>query len=570
MTWRYSQGKLVPLARVTPAFITMAPKADESLAGFIDRTFARTVFANPIAALAQAGIASNRPEFLASLDLTAEQIKALAVRLGVDVDAIRSRLLPNIVLPGSDVRGLEFHGQFLRLTFVERERRRVSPRALEFSPYHRAVWDVRPLAFDPNTMELLLAECPVCTKRLGRRRLYGPEKCDKCIDDRGLPSTDLRDHPQPMVPEEQQELLRAVAGLVDTDPMTRERSCLMFPDPWRSLGPGEIFHILVEMGVADSGTTGQLGPASRVLPLQPSTLHAMARVLVDGVEAFHEWASATLTRKDMPHWTVDRPMATTGFDRLVKCPHISRTAKDLLQEMRSATRTRTRLRRTGTFAWLNAKELVKEFDLDLSRAQMIVNRLKPLLAAGADLAAEGLPTTKEDFASLLSRSGGTVSLNNAAFLLKAGVEVVEGLEEIGALIAVPDPVSILIEASKSFYDADVREVRRRFLARVVHGADAGAFPTMGQVLKNSGLRPLPVAAAWHLVLTGSVAVLSEKNEPEDWLREMHVMDEVSFVESLRAHSLTQKVQDLPALVTTHLVAQMIDSDIVAVGQLVRN
>ena len=54
MSWRYSKDKLVPLADVVPAFLTFEPKADESLVGFIDRTFARTVFANPIAALAQA------------------------------------------------------------------------------------------------------------------------------------------------------------------------------------------------------------------------------------------------------------------------------------------------------------------------------------------------------------------------------------------------------------------------------------------------------------------------------------------------------------------------------------
>src|SRR5690606_9865195 len=55
MTWRYSKNKLVPTVNVVPAFITKEPEPDESLVGFIDRTFARTVFANPIAALAHAG-----------------------------------------------------------------------------------------------------------------------------------------------------------------------------------------------------------------------------------------------------------------------------------------------------------------------------------------------------------------------------------------------------------------------------------------------------------------------------------------------------------------------------------
>jgi hypothetical protein len=570
MSWRYSKDKLVPLADVVPAFLTFEPKADESLVGFIDRTFARTVFANPIAALAQAGIATNRPDFLASLDLNEGQIDALARRLGVSAALIRDRLHSDSRMLGSGVRGVDFHGQFLRLTFLERERRRVSPRALEISPYHRAIWDVRPIAFDPDTMELLLSDCPVCAKPLGRRRLCGPEKCDKCIDDRGLPSTDLRDHLQPMVPEEEWELLRNIAGLVDTDPKTRERSCLRFPEPWRSLGPGEIFHILVEMSVANEAAIGQLGPSSPSLPLKPTSLHSVGQVLAGGLDTFFDWAGTTLTRKDLPHWTVDRPVATTGFERLVKCPHISPAAKSLLSEMRSGSRVATRLRRTGAFAWLNAKNLAEEFDLDLTRAQMIVTRLKSVLKQVPDPAAAGVPTSKEAFAALLPRAVGTVSLNNAAFVLKAGVEVVTGLEEIGVLNAVPEPVSLLIEASKSFYEADVRERLASFLSAVTHERGASLFPTMEAVLKNSGLRPLPFAAAWHLAMSGDVRLLREDDEVNDWLRDVYVADEAPFVELLRAHPLTRSLRDLPPEVTTQVAAQMIDSDIVVVGQLVRN
>src|SRR5690606_7823278 len=107
---------------------------------------------------------------------------------------------------------------------------------------------------------------------------------------------------------------------------------------------------------------GQLGPSSPSLPLKPTSLHSVGQVLAGGLDTFFDWAGTTLTRKDLPHWTVDRPVATTGFERLVKCPHISPAAKSLLSEMRSGSRVATRLRRTGAFAWLNAKNLAEEFD----------------------------------------------------------------------------------------------------------------------------------------------------------------------------------------------------------------
>nr|WP_314260791.1 hypothetical protein [uncultured Devosia sp.] len=569
MTWRYSKGKLVAPADVVPAFITKQPEPDESLVGFIDRTFARTVFANPIAALAQAGIATNRPEYIAGADLAPDQLAVLAVRLGVDVSEIRSRLHPKNHMPGSGVRGIDFHGQFLRLTFLERVRRRVSPRALEASPHHRAIWDVRPLAFDPGTMELLLADCPVCGTQLGRRQLCGPEKCDSCKDERGLPLTDLRDHPQPLVPDELREMLRAIAGLVDTDPDTRARSCLRFPEPWQALGPGDIFHLLAGMSVAYEGISGYLTIAS-ALPLRPGTLHRVGTVLAGGTDAFHEWAVDNLASKDLPHWTIDRPVATDGFERLRSSLHLSPATKTLIMDLRDGSRSALRSKRIGAFAWLNARDLAPEFGLTLTRSQSIVTRLKSALHNTEDPKASGLPTTKAAFAALLSRASGTVAPNRAAFLLGAGVEVVAGLEEIGALAPVPAPVDLMVEAEKSYYEADVVALRERFLVNVGRARDPSILPSVSTAIRNSGLKPLPVSAAWHLVMTGSVDVVGADRDIGDWMRDIRLVDETAFAAALVTHPLTRAALDLPDRVTTLVAARMMDCDIVVIGQLVRN
>ena len=71
-------------------------------------------------------------------------------------------------------------------------------------------------------------------------------------------------------------------------------------------------------------------------------------------------------------------------------------------------------------------------------------------------------------------------------------------------------------------------------------------------------------------MSGDVRLLREDDEVNDWLRDVYVADEAPFVELLRAHPLTRSLRDLPPEVTTQVAAQMIDSDIVVVGQLVRN
>ncbi|MFD2649136.1 hypothetical protein ACFSX5_15205 [Devosia albogilva] len=568
MTWRYSKDKLVEPGKVVPAFITMRPEPDESLAGLFNRTFGRTVFSNFSAAAARAGVARNRPDFLASSELTDAEVEGLAVRLGTSRNEIRFRLHPPARIGASGVRGVDFHGQFLRLTFLERERRRVSPMALELSRHHRALWDVRPLSFDASTMELLLDTCPVCGNNLRWRNLFGPEKCDHCRDERGLPCTDLRDHRQPMVPEEQHEVLRAVAGLMDPRAEVRERSVRFFPDPWRELAPSEIFHILVEMGLATSGLSGTLLPSS--LPLRAEAIYEAGRVLAGGVDAFHTWSDTTLTRKDAPHWTVDRPIASTGYDRLVKCPHVSPSAKALLQGMRLDIRKVTGQRRAGSFAWLVAWDLTREFQVDHARTRTFVKHVKSLIRAGGDPASEGIPTGKEEFASLIPVVKDAVSVGNAASMLRTGKDVVAGLQEIGILQPIPSPASLLLRATTCYSGSAARLLRDQFQSRLGMMTEADCFPSVATVIRNSGIRPLPRAAAWHLIWSGAARVLCSRPDPVDWLREVHVPDPASFMALLREHPSVRTAVELPDEVTTQVAAQMLDSDIVVIAQLVTN
>lgn len=81
--------------------------------------------------------------------------------------------------------------------------RRVSPRALRISQHSKALWHVRSLFFDANSLERLLGTCPVCGAKLTFRYAEGVCSCHHCG-----PSVDLRDFPQPLVEVDDVEALK--------------------------------------------------------------------------------------------------------------------------------------------------------------------------------------------------------------------------------------------------------------------------------------------------------------------------------------------------------------------------
>lgn len=567
MSWKYSAKGLVEPAKVMPAFATLAPMDDESLVGFFSRTFERTVFTNFSKALARAGVATNRPDFVAGLDLSDAQVQALARRLGTDVGEISRRLHRPAQGGAKGVRGIDFHGQFLRLTYLARDERRVSPRALLDSPYHRALWDLRPLGFDMDTMETLLDACPVCGSKLGWRNLYGPTKCDRCVDERGLPGTDLRDFPQPLVDEEHRGGIRLAAGLMHPLPEIRAASVAAFPAPWRDLQPGDLFHLMIEMAATPISVPGDRKRLDVLMPLPASDLAGACRVLLAGPQGFHEWA-ATMGGSRGPHWTVDRPVALAGYDRLVRCPHLSFGTAAVLKAMRSDAQTLHRRQRIGPFDWLVAKDIAVEFGIDPARTRRFVKYMKTVAREGKDAAALGLPTSKDEMAILIPVVKDSASVGEAAHILGAGIEVVEGLEALGLLNTVDPSAAIFLRAKKSFSRATCNELSNTFRTRMEPG-EAGAGPSVEELLRGSDIRPWPRAAAWHIIWSGRGRAVRCGADP-DWLKDVRIPDPEAFLRLLRQHPLVDRYAGASdGLITAVLAAELLKTDIVVVGQLVR-
>lgn len=143
--------------------------------------------------------------------------RIIAKLLKTSPEEKRSRTYKLNTFEHSLSKTIEFFGVQIRTQYrnAGRGRRRVSPRALIRSAHHRAIWEITPISFDPETMEVLLSECPVCKHALGWSRLQGVTKCDRCRDVDGR-SVDLRDYAsvQSVLEPHDPEALQFVVGLI--------------------------------------------------------------------------------------------------------------------------------------------------------------------------------------------------------------------------------------------------------------------------------------------------------------------------------------------------------------------
>jgi hypothetical protein len=231
-------NRMLPSSDFRRTALVEIPFQGESLLGFVNRVLSKTVYRNLEKAMSAAGLRRAAPEALVISLQGAEEVALLARFLDCMPEHVASRTYAARALIGERCASIEFFGTSIRKQFREPSIRRVSPRALDRGLYHRAVWDLRPFSFDPETKEFLLDSCPKCHLKLGWRRVHAPQHCDKCIDDRGFPAVDLRDFPQSLVEVEDDEALNFVTGLVDPDPKRKSAARRKLPPcVYRKLKP---------------------------------------------------------------------------------------------------------------------------------------------------------------------------------------------------------------------------------------------------------------------------------------------------------------------------------------------
>lgn len=275
---------VVPLERVKPFRVTVAPIPGESLVGLVARSLQNTATRRLKVGLSLAGIDTIKPTYIASTVTRDSHFAGLARLLDVDEFELRARSHFWTPLPDGNSVGSNYFGECLRFRALQAVQRRVSPRALEISPHHRAIWNIRSLRFDPETLEPLLSHCPECRKELGWLRCYGISVCDKCLDQGGKPVVDLRDYKQPIIEVPDLDAVRVTFDLVSHDPAAKNRARARFGETWSQLGNGELFEAVLGLAsaLADEQADVPSAKVRSLAALQAEFMSKVGRAFIDG------------------------------------------------------------------------------------------------------------------------------------------------------------------------------------------------------------------------------------------------------------------------------------------------
>lgn len=276
-----------------------APFHGESLLGLVARAVNRNSFTGLQKVISFADIVIKTPEPLPTIDLSGA--KRLAFVLKVPVDEIVSRIHPSISFKDRTGEFIDFFGVPLRTLYREKCRRRVSPRALAISPHHRAIHDLRPFSFCPETMETLIDSCPVCCKTLRWFTTRGVEFCEHCLDKEGNATVDLREFPQPLVQVDDEAALRFVTDLVHPDETIRARALRSTEPALAAFGPGDLFELVIRLAQAvatppswhrRNGDSRQLKRVEDFAFLTPQLLARIGRVVMEWTSQFPSLADS--------------------------------------------------------------------------------------------------------------------------------------------------------------------------------------------------------------------------------------------------------------------------------------
>ncbi|MEL6060202.1 MULTISPECIES: TniQ family protein [unclassified Methylobacterium] len=264
-----------------------APVTGESLLGLIARTAARNGYTSVLKVVRLADIGKVLPNSVPA-QISDEDATRLAYVLRVPPAEVFSRLHRAGTLPDRDGDFIDFFGVTIRAQYREKRYRRVSPLALRRSAHHRAVHDLAPFSFCPETMETLIDRCPVCRRHLAWFATRGIAFCDRCRDADEGPLVDLRDHPQPLIEVEDEAGLRLLTDLVDPEPSRRTRAASNVDLALRGAAPGDLFELAIVIARAVETPSRMVAEQIRRMRgpddcafLTPHLLSVMGRTLMD-------------------------------------------------------------------------------------------------------------------------------------------------------------------------------------------------------------------------------------------------------------------------------------------------
>lgn len=232
--------------------IPVEPIPGESLLGLIMRACDENLIESTAQVLRAAGYGSAALGYYPTN--TPEDDAVLAHILCLPVVEVASRMHRRIA---STPDMVSFFGTAVRSVYRETRIRRVSPASLAEQPFHRAIWDLKPITFCPFSWERLTGECPICGARLLWRQAAGTWL------DKPLPSVavcaccheDVRGYELEPVASDDRPPLKLLCELLDPATTTRARASL--PDALSGTCAGLILDLAVAFGRFLSGRSAR-------------------------------------------------------------------------------------------------------------------------------------------------------------------------------------------------------------------------------------------------------------------------------------------------------------------------
>jgi transposase len=551
-----------------------APFVDESLLGYVGRALSVTAVRQIATMLRLADAAKPNAAAIPATLTDPAEIERVATLLGCQPADIASRTYAFGTIEHSGSEAMSFFGTEIRYHFRECKIRRVSPRALELEQYHRAVWELRPLAFDPQTKEKLLDTCPVCNRRLGWLRADVPTLCDKCDD-----TVDLRDFPQAVSAVEDEKAYDFVVGLVDPDPAKKEAARRLLPESWRGFSNGALFETAVALA---SGLTldpsksaksaqGRSKGRDQFELLTPDLLALAGRAIIGGETGFA--ALCERYRSDMerrPQFYGRRKelgaLAYITYDK-----HIDPTIRELLGGLVDANMQAT----SRDYALRKGADA----DRSLHSMQTLADMFKVRRKMMQRLAESGLvPVVRSkdvqspvrmavpDVLPLIVQMKDAIGETEAAGMLGLPLTVLPSLADRGLIRRLEGAVCGLVPGYRGYSKSSVDELMAKVWS-AARTAD-GKGRSIVVAARSIGLGETPWAAVISAVITGDVEVFDTGTNRRNIRFSLAVEDTVAFVAGVRKH-LQGAVGDavLPEWIAQSTAAEILQINVAFLSRL---
>lgn len=385
---------------------------------------------------------------------------------------------------------LDFHGAWVARKCFLNEERRVSVSALRRQPVHLAMWTLRMMSLDGQSLEPLLTHCPVCQRVLGWRRSVRATHCDHCVDTRGRPSVDLRDFlPEPLQLKND-EGYRFLHALVD--PLAAVDSRPLMAPEWREAKRGVQFEVALTVArwIAQKTHRGRLAGFS------PTTF----QMLTPEVMAEAGWAVRSGPeglRAVEAEYLSDDEREVLG--RVIsRDPLVSASAKELVAGALQPSRPHMPRPRYESTHWLAEK-----FDVDVSFARRLANLQEDKAATGT----RRLVKLDERIEPLISTYRHRVDTATLRSVMEFGSLDVRDLVEIGVF----EPLEAALLGEKEgncITGQSLAAARERLESRAISSLTAPSFREIWKARPDLSLGILFAAIATSdLVITRRTTVL---------------------------------------------------------------